>query len=106
MSRVSDTDTIKAPPNGRLWLPLAGRALIIFAVALGYAWAAPEFFGPRRYEQSSWAIFLALHAVTFGAVMVVALSRRPQFGNLLLATAATLTWAYLFIFVWFNSWGT
>jgi hypothetical protein len=101
-----DGDAVTASPASRLRMSLTGRVLVVVAVAVAYGWAAPEFLQPRRYDQSSWTTFLALHAVTFAGAMVVALSRRPRFGNLLLATATLLAWAYLFFFVWFNSWGT
>jgi hypothetical protein len=96
----------ETPRRAQPGLQLALRWLIVVAVAIGYGWAAPELLGPRRYEHSTWATFLALHAITFAGAIAIALHRRPRFGNLLLASVVVLTWAYLFFFVWFNTFGT
>jgi hypothetical protein len=103
---VSDERIARAPADtSRPWA-LVARALIIAAAAAAYGWAAPQFFGARRYTKSSWTVFLWLHAITFLAVMGIALGLRPRLGNGILGALTALAWAYLFIFIWFNSWGT
>jgi hypothetical protein len=96
-----DGTTTAASRNARV---LRVLGLVVFAVV--YSWVAPEFFGPRRYEAWSWPTFLGLHAVMMIGAITVALGRQPLVADFVLAGFAALTWAYLFIFVWFNSWGT
>ncbi len=88
------------------WWGLATRAAVLGVAAVAYAMLALEFFGPRRDLESSWSAFIWVHVGTSAGALFVALGKRPRVGNIVLALAAAVAWAYLFIFIWFNAWGT